>query len=121
MGFLYIAGTIFFTVYGQLVIKWRVDGVGELPAATSDKLAFYIRLLLDPFVISGMAAAFIAMLFWMAALTKYDISFAYPFMSLSFVLVFGASIVLFHEPLNLTKIIGFCIIILGIIILSRSL
>ena len=29
MGYLYIAGTVLFTVYGQLVLKWRIVNYGR--------------------------------------------------------------------------------------------
>lgn len=82
---------------------------------------FIGKLLLDPFVLLGLAAAFIASLFWMFTLTKFELSFAYPFTSLSFVLVVVASAVFFHEPITAYKIIGLACIMLGIVILSRSL
>src|SRR5699024_7054193 len=83
-----IFGTIAFTVYGQIMLKWRIDKYGDLPADLFDKLQFVLRLLLDPLILSGFLSAFVASLFWMAAMTKFDISFAYPFMSFAFVLVF---------------------------------
>ncbi|TMV50795.1 hypothetical protein FE783_08970 [Paenibacillus mesophilus] len=120
MGYLYIAGTILFTVYGQLILKWRVNKYGSLPIDLVDKITFLLKLLLDPFVLSGFIAAFVASIFWMAAMTKFDISFAYPFMSLSFVSVFVLSVLLFKEPVTLYKILGLGIIVVGIIISSRS-
>lgn len=120
MGYLYIAGTILFTVYGQLILKWRVNKYGSLPIDLVDKITFLLKLLLDPFVLSGFIAAFVASIFWMAAMTKFDISFAYPFMSLSFVSVFVLSVLLFKEPVTLYKILGLGIIVVGIIITSKS-
>ena len=120
MGFFYIFGTIFFTVYGQLVLKWRISGFGELPEATMDKIVFLLKLLFDPFIFSGFASAFIASLFWMAAMTKFDVSYAYPFMSLSFVLVFLFAAFLFKEPVTIYKIAGLALIVTGIYISSRS-
>lgn len=121
MGYLYIFGTIFFTVYGQLVLKWRISGYGELPDGSFvDKVIFLLKLLLDPFVFSGFASAFIASLFWMAAMTKFEVSYAYPFMSLSFVLVFLLAAILFHESVTIYKIAGLILIVLGIYISSRS-
>ncbi|WP_106496540.1 EamA family transporter [Lentibacillus sp. Marseille-P4043] len=121
MGYAYIFGTIFFTVYGQLILKWKIDRAGNLPEAGIDKLLFLLRLLLDPVILSGFLSAFVASLFWMAAMTKFDISYAYPFMSLSFVLVFLLSIFLFQEPVNVQKIAGLGLIVLGIIVTSQSL
>lgn len=121
MGYFYIFGTIFFTVYGQIVLKWRINGVGTLPETLSAKILFLFKLLFDPWIFSGFAAAFIASFFWMAAMTKFDISYAYPFMSGAFVLVFLISVVLFQEPLTWQKVIGLLLIVAGIIVTSRSI
>lgn len=121
MGYFYIFGTIFFTVYGQIILKWRISGVGELPERTTDKILFLIKLLFDPWIFSGFFAAFVASFFWMAAMTKFDISYAYPFMSSAFVLVFLFSVVLFQEPVSWQKVIGLILIIAGIIVTSKSI
>lgn len=121
MGYAYIFATIFFTVYGQIVLKWQVDKAGALPAETFEKLLFLAKLLMNPIVLSGFLSAFIASLFWMAAMSKFDISYAYPFMSLSFVLVFILSIFLFQDPVTVQKVIGLGLIVLGIIVTSQSL
>ncbi|GAB3794512.1 EamA family transporter [Virgibacillus kimchii] len=117
MGYFYIFGTIIFTVYGQLILKWKIDQYGSLPEEFWDRITFLLQLLLNPWIISGFFAAFLAALSWMAAMTKFDISYAYPFMSLSFVLVFILSAFLFGEPVSFQKIAGFSLIVLGIIIM----
>ena len=114
--FLYIFGAIIFTVYGQLILKWRVVYYGSLPVSVTDKAMFFGKLLIDPFIISGFVAAFLAFLCWMAAMTKLELSFAYPFMSLSFVLVLVLSGLFFHEPITLPKITGMILIVAGIIV-----
>ena len=121
MGYFYIFATIFFTVYGQIVLKWRINGVGSLPEDLTDKIVFLFKLLFDPWIFSGFLAAFIASFFWMATMTKFDISYAYPFMSGAFVLVFILSVFLFQEAMNWQKIVGLLLIVTGIIITSRSI
>ena len=120
MGYLYIAGTVLFTVYGQLVLKWRIVNYGAMPEDFGSKLVFLFKLLFDPYIFSGFAAAFVASFFWMAAMTKLELSFAYPFMSAAFVLVFLFSVFLFQEAVNWQKIVGLAFIVLGIIISSRG-
>ncbi|WP_101842825.1 EamA family transporter [Halobacillus sp. Marseille-P3879] len=117
MGYAYIFGTIFFTVYGQLILKWKIDQYGGLPELWKDKVLFLLQLLFNPFILSGFLSAFIASLFWMAAMTKFDISYAYPFMSLSFVLVFLLSVLLFGEPISMKKFMGVSLIVIGIIVM----
>jgi len=116
---LYIAGTILLTVYGQLVLKWQVSKAGEIPPGTTDKLAYLFRLLGNPWVLSGLVAAFLAFLCWAAALSKFQLSYAYPFMSLAFALVLLMSAILFRESLTLPKLLGLLLIALGITVASR--
>lgn len=120
IGYFYIFGTIAFTVYGQLILKWRIDQYDPLPAQLTGKLFFLAKLFLDPFLMSGLASAFIASLFWILAMTKFEISYAYPFMSLAFVLVFLFSVFFFEESVNSSKVIGLTLIVLGIFMTSRS-
>ncbi|MCL2623028.1 MAG: EamA family transporter [Planctomycetaceae bacterium] len=93
---------------------------GQLPEQAVEKIAFLVKALLgDPIILSGFVSAFVASLFWMAAMTKFELSFAYPFMSLSFVLVFILSVFLFHDTVNFGKACGLGLIVLGIIITAK--
>ena len=118
--YLYVLGTVLFTVYGQLIIKWRVSGHGLLPDGLLQKLLFLLNLFLDPLLLSGFFAAFIASLFWMAAMTKLDLSHAYPFMALNFIFVFVFSGFLFNESITLLKVIGLTLIVVGIFVGSQG-
>lgn len=120
MSYVYIALTIVFTVYGQLILKWQVSKAGALPGAIGAKIGFLFGLLLNPWIVSGFLAAFLASLCWMAAMTKLPLSHAYPFMSLAFVLVMFLSALFFHEPLTWPKIIGMICIVGGIVIGSQG-
>ena len=120
MNYVYIFGTVLFTVYGQLILKWRITMYGSLPDLFQEKVLFLLKLFLDPYILSGFFSAFLASLCWMAAMTKFDLSHAYPFMSLSFIIVFIMSGLLFNEPINMLKISGLFLIIVGIIIGSQG-
>lgn len=120
LDYLYIAATIGFTVYGQLILKWRIRNFGPLPVDPVSKLQFLLSLLLDPAIFSGFAAAFLAALAWMAAMTKFELSHAYPFMSLNFMMVLILSGVLLREPLTPPKLIGVMLIVLGTTVAARG-
>ena len=119
-GFAYVLGSILFTVYGQIIVKWQVGKAGALPAALSERVAFLFTLILNPWILSGMLAGFFALVCWLAAMTKFELSYAYPFMSLAFVFVLVLSAILFHEPITLAKVLGVLLIIAGIIVGSRG-
>ena len=120
MDYLYILGAILFTVYGQVIIKWQVSNAGAFPGDAAGKIWFLLRLAVNPWVISSLCCAFLAFLCWMAAMTKFDLSYAYPFMSLSFVFVLILSALFFHEPITAAKTLGVIFIMAGIIIGARG-
>jgi multidrug transporter EmrE-like cation transporter len=114
-----VALTIGLTVYGQLVVKWQVLQAGEFPGALGDRVEFMLRLLANPWIISVFAAAAIAALAWMAAMTRLELSVAYPFVATTFALVLILSGVFFDEAITTAKTLGVGLIILGIVVASR--
>lgn len=118
--YLYILATIGFTVFGQLILKWRISQFSPPPPEFADKLKFLLGLLFDPAIFSGFVAAFLASLAWMAAMTKFDLSHAYPFMSLNFVVVLLLSGLLLSEPVTIQKSLGVGLIVLGTLVASRG-
>lgn len=119
MGYIYILVTVIFTVYGQIVMKWRVRVFGPMPATVDGRMHYLLNLLIDYWVMSCFLGAFIAVLSWMVALTKFDITYAYPFTSLGFVLVLILGSFFFGEAITFAKIAGIVLIIAGIIVGSR--
>lgn len=116
----YIATTIILSSCGQLILKWRIGKFGSLPAGMFEKFKFLISLFGDPVIFSGLVAAVIAALAWMAALTKFELNFAYQFMSLNFVLVLLLSGWFLSEPISRQRIFGVVVIVLGTIIAARG-
>lgn len=121
MGYVCIALTIVLTVYGQLVIKWQVQKLSSVSNLTDiTGAAFYQHMLLNPWVVTGLVAAFGASMAWMAALTRLELSKAYPFMALNFVLVAVVAAPLFGESLTVPRLIGLSLVVMGLIISSQG-
>jgi drug/metabolite transporter (DMT)-like permease len=119
-GHVFIALTLLFTVYGQLVLKWQMGGAGPLPAGGADKLLFLLRQFLNPWVFSGFVSAFIASLAWMAAMTRFDLGYAYPFMSLAFVIVMVFGVLFLGETMSLAKLAGTLLVVAGLVVIARA-
>lgn len=121
MGHLFIFATLLFTVYGQIALKWRINTMPKLIGGEDFKaiILHYVYLLLDPIIISAFASAFLASLFWMAAMAKFELSYAYPFMSLAPAIVFLLGIWLFQEEFTWGKVIGIGLIILGLLVMVK--
>jgi multidrug transporter EmrE-like cation transporter len=119
--YLYILGTVTFTVYGQIMLKWRIGIYGQLPTSASDKIIFLLKAILDPYIFSGLVAAFIASLFWMAAMTKFDVSLAYPLVTAGLTLATVCmAIIILSEPVSTNKVLGVALIICGVLFMIRD-
>ncbi|MBA2505697.1 MAG: EamA family transporter [Thermoleophilaceae bacterium] len=104
-----VALTVALTVYGQVVLKWRVEESGAS-----------LELLLDPWVLSAGVAVVIASVAWLAAISRLDLSVAYPLMSASFVLVLFLGALAFDESLGAAKIAGAGLVVVGLVVANRS-
>lgn len=116
----YVFFTVIMTAYGQLVLKWQMPGAEAMPDDLVGKVGFLLGQLRNPWILSSFVAAAVASLTWMAALTKFEVSYAYPFMSLAFVLVLLLGSLLLREELSAPKVVGTALIALGIIAMSRA-
>jgi drug/metabolite transporter (DMT)-like permease len=97
-----------------------VNTIAEFPSGL-DLIPFYIRFILTrPLVLSGFISAVLASVAWIGALSKFQLSYAYPFMSLNFVFVVLLSFLVFHDTINWYKIIGLVLICVGVFIVSRG-
>lgn len=74
----------------------------------------------SPWIISGMAMHVCALVIWLWALSRVDITFAYPFLALGFVLVSLLAYFWIGENVPLLRIVGMMIIILGIYFICKS-
>jgi len=111
---LFIALTILFTVTGQLLLKYATVELGQMPGRGKELGKFALKAYTNWKVIAGMFSALVASFTWLGAVSRSDISFAYPFMGLAIVLVLAVSPLLFGETVPLTRWIGVLLVCAGI-------
>lgn len=116
---LYIFSMVIFTAYSQVIMRWQVGLAGRLPAGIPGKISFIAGLLINPWVLSGVVATFIAGVSWMLALTKFQLSYAYPFTSLAYVAVMASGVLLFKDDVSAGRIFGTAVVMLGVLIIAK--
>ena len=115
----YILLSVFIVVLGQLLIKKGLNRLG-IVSFSSNVIRTYLRIFLSPYVISGIVTYILSMFLWLYSLTKVDLSFAYPFLALSYTLILVFSRIFLHERISPLRIIGVFVICLGVLVVSRS-
>ena len=118
----YLLLAISFGVISQLIIKWQMSAFSFNDYETwQDKFALAFSMLLNPYIIISLILTLLAGVTWMIAMTKFEISYAYPYTLLGLVLVTIFSVIFFGESINTYKIIGIAMIILGIVLISKGM
>ena len=118
----YLLLAISFGVISQLIIKWQMSAFVFNDYETwQDKFALAFSMLLNPYIIISLILTLLAGVTWMIAMTKFEISYAYPYTLLGLVLVTIFSVIFFGESINTYKIIGIAVIILGIVLISKGM
>lgn len=106
-------------VAGQTVIKMGVSQPGASEAATG-LLPLLNVIIRSPLVILGLLLYGIGALSWIAVLSRVDLSTAYPFLALNFILVTLSSQFILGESVPGLRWLGVFVICIGILLVARS-
>ena len=118
--FVLIMATIVLTVVGQLFAKSAMLDIGSIPASLRELPAFAARVYTNWKIIAAFSMALCASFAWIGAVSRTDISFAYPFMALAIVLVLVLSPLVFGEDVPPVRWVGVLIVCLGLWVASRG-
>ena len=78
------------------------------------------RAFSNPFVLGGFGCIFVGSLFWLAVISRVHLSYAYPMLSLSYVLVVAASWLFLGEQITWMRVMGVIVIIAGVSLVFSS-
>jgi len=111
-----ILGSVLCAVVGQLMLKSAMNRVGRV-GRSSGAGAWRAGL---PRLIIGFAVYGVSTLLWLLALSRVPLSFAFPFISLSYVAIVLAAKFLFHEQLDRNRLAGSALIVIGVLLVSLT-
>tara|TARA_Y100001958_G_C21234583_1_gene560751 strand:- start:1156 stop:1524 length:369 start_codon:yes stop_codon:yes gene_type:complete len=109
---------ILLTVTSQLTLKWRIDNLIKKSDDVSDQIQLIFKNIFDPYIILCFTLAFIAAVSWIFTLTRFNLSSAYPYMALNFLLVIILSSIFLGEVLSTRNIVAAILIVIGVALLT---
>jgi drug/metabolite transporter (DMT)-like permease len=115
----YIFLYIVFTVASQLIIRWRI-GPANAAADPADRVAFVLGLLAMPWVWVAFVCTFLAGVTWMLTLARLDLTYAFPFTGITFLLILLAGALMFGEHVSIGRVAGTLLVVAGLIVVVRS-
>ncbi len=103
---------------GQFLLKW---GMTTLQPDFSDGIVSTFAVLFsNAYILIGFMLFATSSIFWLAALSQAQLSYAYPLLGLSYAVVTAFAVLFFHEELSVVRLLGLGIIVGGVALLART-
>ena len=104
---------------GQLLLKKGLLDVGATDFS-SGVVAPFLAMFTNPIVLLAIFLMVISSFTWLLALSKANLSFAFPFLSIGYVIVSILSWYFFGDNLSSFRLLGLGIIVGGVFFMSRT-
>lgn len=112
----FVAISTVFGISGQLLLKQGMNNIVQKLGGSS----VVKGMVTSPWVIGGLAVYGTGVIFWLLALSNYELSYVYPFASLSYIGIIIGSYFIFKERISALRVLGIVVIISGVLITSQS-
>ena len=116
----FILFTVFTNAAAQMLLKYGMMQLGPLSFAGVNPILKVLQIVFSPFVFLGLLTFVISMASHLFVLSKVELSYAYPFLSLAYVAVAFAAWGLFGEELNASRIGGIALICAGTFFIAKG-
>jgi multidrug transporter EmrE-like cation transporter len=120
VSFAIISIGIVLSAIGQLLLKAGANHLHALALTWSSPVQSFFSVLLERHVFFGLTCFVVSAAVWLVALSRVAVSVAYPMLSLGYAINAVAAYYLFDEALSRTKIAGIGVIMLGVLLISKS-
>ena len=104
----------------QLLLKAGTNSVGAFEYSVANIVPIGWKLATEPHIIGGLGCYVISVVVWIMALSRVEVSIAYPLLSVGYVVNAVAAYYLFGEAVTPMRLTGIAIIIVGVWVVARS-
>lgn len=104
----------------QLLLKAGTNAIGAFAFSADNLVPVGIKVASNPFIVTGLGCYAVSVVVWIMALSRVEVSLAYPMLSIGYVVNAVAAWYLFGEALSAQRMIGIGTIIVGVFLVARS-
>ncbi len=112
--------SVAFATAGQFTLKSAMNHVTEGAAHSSSAVDTLVRAAREPRLWAGLALFGISAIFWLVVLSKVPLSFAYPFVGVSYIVIVLVARLVLHEHVPTLRWVGVAVVAAGIAIVGLS-
>jgi multidrug transporter EmrE-like cation transporter len=118
--FSFLMAGVLLNATAQLLLKAGTNRVGEFAFALENVIPIGTKLVLNPFILGGLACYVVSVAVWILGLSRIPVSVAYPMLSVGYIVNAVLAYLLFGESLTAQKMVGIGFIIVGVFLVARS-
>jgi multidrug transporter EmrE-like cation transporter len=104
----------------QIVLKQGMRTIGTFAFSLENIIPIGIKVGLNPFIILGIGCYGISVIVWLMVLSRVDVSYAYPMLSVGYIVAALAGKMFFGEPVDLVRWVGIVTICIGVFLITRT-
>lgn len=120
ISFMLVLAGVLLNAAAQLLLKAGTNAIGAFAFTADNLVPVGIKVASNPFIVSGLGCYAVSVVVWIMALSRVEVSLAYPMLSIGYVLNAVAAWYLFGEALTAQRMIGIGTIIVGVFLVARS-
>ncbi|MDD3642896.1 MAG: EamA family transporter [Candidatus Krumholzibacteria bacterium] len=110
--------TVCLNTAGQFLMKAGINRIGKIDI--SRFIEFLPKVVASPFIIGGFVSYAMSAVLWIVILSRAELSWAFPMVSLSYVITALLSPVLLGETFSILRFVGVLVICAGVFIVGRT-
>jgi multidrug transporter EmrE-like cation transporter len=104
----------------QLCLKEGMRRIGHFDFVWTNLLPIGLQVAGNIFVLAGLFLYVVSVVVWLLVLSRVEVGFAYPLLSVGYIVNAVAGYYLFQESLSVPRVTGILIIIVGVYFVTRS-
>ncbi len=116
----FILFTVLTNAAAQIMLKYGMMRIGDFSTLSDNLILKLLQVVFTPFVFLGLCTFVISMASHLYVLSKVELSYAYPFLSLAYVVVAVFAYFIFREDLNAMRILGIGLICVGTVCIAQG-
>ncbi len=116
----FILFTVMTNAAAQLMLKHGMSSYAQFSLISGNVPLKILQIVFSPWVFAGLVMFVVSTLSHLFVLSKVELSFAYPFLSLAYVAVTLFAFFVFHEDVNAWRVAGLAFICVGTVLIAQS-
>jgi len=118
---LLVLAVVSLVVTGQLLLKIGMNSMGVVGLdRLKSPFSLAWEIVTTPTVITGLMLYGISAVAWVYVLSRVELSYAYPFLALSYTGVTGIAVLVLKEPFSRSQWLGVLLVVTGVVVVALT-